>query len=78
MNCQNRIKANLLLKLPLLLLALESYTSAFCQSDIVSGEVMDMDSGEYIPYVHISIAGTSFGNISNSEGRFEILTRKIH
>src|SRR5690606_35337327 len=78
MNCQNRIKANLLLKLPLLLLAIVSYTSAFSQSDIVSGEIMDMDSGEYIPYVHISIAGTSFGNISNSEGRFEILIPEKH
>ena len=47
--------------------------SGFCQPNIVvSGRIIDKQSGLGIPYAHIYIQNTSIGTISNQEGYFKL------
>ena len=45
---------------------------AYSQVHTIAGEVRDRQTSQQIPYVHIVIAEANLGNISNSEGKFEV------
>lgn len=75
---QNKIRSFFAIGQCLLILVMLVHQSAVGQGLSISGEVIDAKSNHYIPYVHITIAGTSYGNISNSEGKFYITIPEAH
>jgi len=42
----------------------------YCQNTSIKGIIKDLNSNLPIPYAYVFIKGTSFGTISNSDGRF--------
>ena len=63
-NYSSRI--NWLLSLTLLVLS----NVVFAQQTIVSGKVIDANTGESLPYVNISFKGTKIGTTSDLDGNF--------
>ncbi len=51
-------------------------TSVYSQV-VVTGKVLDSQSGEPLPYAHIFIKGSETGVVSNSEGDFSIEVEKL-
>ena len=65
------------LKFILLFTSLLFQTSLFVQAQKITriwGTVEDANTGELLPFVNISFAGTTFGTVSSSEGKFYIET----
>ena len=42
----------------------------FAQSFAIKGRVIDAENGDYLPYCHVSIEGTSIGTFTNDQGYF--------
>jgi hypothetical protein len=59
-------------KLLIILLSLICITNVYAEKVLVTGKVLDYNTLEPIPSVHVFIAGTTFGAITNSEGEFAL------
>src|SRR5690606_35649785 len=75
---QYKVRSFFAMEQCLLIMVILVHQSAVGQGLSRSGEVIDAKSNHYIPYVHITIAGTSYGNISKSEGKFYITISEAH
>src|SRR6187431_646030 len=52
------------------------YQSILSQS--ISGTIKDKETGELVPYAHVSLKGHSTGTVTNSEGVFKLVVDKIN
>ena len=46
------------------------------QATLVSGRIFDGETGQALPYVNVSFAGTSIGTMTNTKGHYELASEK--
>ncbi|MBN2813369.1 MAG: carboxypeptidase-like regulatory domain-containing protein, partial [Bacteroidales bacterium] len=63
-------------RFPLLVLLILAGASAFSQKTVVSGHIVDDETGEAIPYVNIGYLHSLVGTISETDGSFFLSTTK--
>ena len=49
-----------------------SQLGIWSQTTVVSGRVFDGETGQALPYVNVSFAGTSIGTMTNTKGYYEL------
>lgn len=59
-------------QLVLLFLLLVGWTTAYGQSNKVTGQVLDAETGQTISGANVAIKGTTKGTIANAEGQFSL------
>jgi len=60
------------MKIRYILTLLAFFYANFCNSQEITGHVIDSESGEFIQFVNIGVVGTDIGTISELEGAFHL------